>query len=109
MARPRVLGVDTLFVRRLQRDDRLEELQITFADAGSSFGYLDRSIPNGMNREKAMIRSDTLRWLFNVHLSGCYRKVARNAWNSVPAATPWSELRIKIEFIKSKIPVCGTV
>ncbi len=54
MARPKVFGVDALFVRALHREEGLEELQITFADAGSFFGYLDRSKPSGMSDEEAM-------------------------------------------------------
>jgi len=51
MARPKVFGVDALLVRAMHRDETLEELQITFADAGSYFGYLDQSLPKGMDRE----------------------------------------------------------
>ncbi len=53
MARPKVFGVDALFVRALHRGESLEELQITFADAGSFFGYLARSLPSGMSAEEA--------------------------------------------------------
>ena len=53
MARPKVFGVQSLLVRALTREDQLEELQVTFADAGSFFGYLDRRIPEGMTREQA--------------------------------------------------------
>jgi hypothetical protein len=54
MARPKVFGVDALLVRATHRDENLEELQITFADAGSYFGYLDQSLPKGMEKEAAM-------------------------------------------------------
>jgi hypothetical protein len=54
MARPKVFGVDALLVRALHRDANLEELQITFADAGSFFGYLDRRLPEGMDRKEAI-------------------------------------------------------
>ncbi len=54
MARPKVFGVDALLVRALHRDENLEELQITFADAGSFFGYLDRRLPGGMDRKEAI-------------------------------------------------------
>ena len=53
MARPTVFGVDALLVRATKRKGQLEELQITFADAGSFFGYLDRQIPKGMTPEQA--------------------------------------------------------
>ncbi|MEN8774290.1 MAG: hypothetical protein ABF382_12130 [Akkermansiaceae bacterium] len=55
MARPKVFGVQALLVRALKREDQLEELQITFADAGSFFGYFDRSIPEGMSRDQAAV------------------------------------------------------
>lgn len=54
MARPRVFGEEALLVRALHRKDQLAELQITFADAGSFFGYLDRTAPEGMSKEDAM-------------------------------------------------------
>lgn len=54
MARPKVFGVDALLVRAMHRDEKLEELQITFADAGSYFGYLDRRLPTGMDRKEAI-------------------------------------------------------
>ena len=54
MARPKVFGVDALLVRALKRDEKLEELQVTFADAGSFFGYLDRNLPDGVSRDEAV-------------------------------------------------------
>ena len=53
MARPKVFGVDALLVRAMHREEKLEELQITFADAGSYFGYLDRRLPEGMDEKAA--------------------------------------------------------
>ena len=53
MARPKVFGIQALLVRASKRKGQLEELQITFADAGSFFGYLDRRIPDGMSAEQA--------------------------------------------------------
>lgn len=41
-ARPVMFGADALLVRAMHRDDQLEELQITFADAGSFFGYAEK-------------------------------------------------------------------
>lgn len=55
MARPKVFGVHALLVRASKRKGQLEELQITFADAGSFFGYLDRGTPVGMSAEQAAI------------------------------------------------------
>ncbi|MFT7171855.1 MAG: hypothetical protein ACI9NQ_000062 [Paracoccaceae bacterium] len=54
-ARPKVFGLDALLVRALHRNDRLEEIQITFADAGSFFGYLDQRLPSGMSREDGIV------------------------------------------------------
>lgn len=54
MARPKVFGLDALLVRALHRGESLEELQITFADAGSFFGYLDLSAPEGVSREEGL-------------------------------------------------------
>lgn len=54
MARPKVFGIDALLVRAMHREEKLEELEITFADAGSYFGYLDQSLPKGMEKEAAM-------------------------------------------------------
>lgn len=53
MARPKVFGVQALLVRALKREGQLEELQITFADAGSFFGYLNRRVPEGVSAEQA--------------------------------------------------------
>jgi hypothetical protein len=51
MARPKLFDLDALLVRALHREGALEELQITFADAGSFFGFLDRSLPSGLSRK----------------------------------------------------------
>ncbi len=53
MARPKVMGLDALLVRALHREEKLEELQITFADAGSFFGYFDMNVPEGLSQEEA--------------------------------------------------------
>ena len=52
LARPKVFGEDAVLVRRLTRDGKLEELQITFADAGSFFGYFDKPLPKGLTRKE---------------------------------------------------------
>jgi len=51
MARPKLFDLDALLVRALHREGTLEELQITFADAGSFFGFLDRSLPVELSRK----------------------------------------------------------
>ncbi len=51
-ARPQVFGLDALLVRALHRDDRLEEVQVTFSDAGSFFGYFNPQPPAGLDRKE---------------------------------------------------------
>ncbi len=51
-ARPKVFGLDALLIRSAHREENLEELHITFVDAGSYFGYLDQRLPAGMSREQ---------------------------------------------------------
>ncbi|MGC6426525.1 MAG: C39 family peptidase [Akkermansiaceae bacterium] len=53
LASPRFLGLKAILVRALRRDDRLEEIQLTFADAGSYFGYYQGRAPNGFNEKDA--------------------------------------------------------
>ena len=48
LARPRVLGQEALLVRGLWRGEDLEELQVTFNDAGSYFGYFEETVPEKM-------------------------------------------------------------
>lgn len=43
LARPQVFGQDALLVRGLWRGEELEELQVTFNDAGSYFGYFSEA------------------------------------------------------------------
>ncbi|MEM6911925.1 MAG: C39 family peptidase [Verrucomicrobiota bacterium] len=42
MAQPKVFGQKALFVQALERDEQLSRLTITYADAGTHFGYLTR-------------------------------------------------------------------
>jgi hypothetical protein len=53
LARPKVLGLETLLVQASRRDGRLEELELTFADAGSFFGYLNDPVPSGLSKREA--------------------------------------------------------
>lgn len=55
-AQPRVFGVDALLVRSLHRGETLEELQVTFADAGSFFAYLDQRLPSELSHEEAVAK-----------------------------------------------------
>lgn len=53
LARPLVFGQEALLVRGLWRGEELEEIQVTFNDAGSYFGYFDEEVPNHLSdREK---------------------------------------------------------
>lgn len=53
LARPKIFGVEALVVQASTRRDQLEEVQMTFADAGSFFGYLDQRVPGGMSQKEA--------------------------------------------------------
>ena len=50
-ARPKIFGVDSLFIRASHRNEKLEELQVTFVDAGSFFGYAGRRSSTGKEGE----------------------------------------------------------
>ncbi|MDA7881590.1 C39 family peptidase [Akkermansiaceae bacterium] len=54
MARPKVFGLDTVLVKATRRGEALEEVQVTFADAGSFFGYYQEKIPEGLSRKEAI-------------------------------------------------------
>ena len=45
LARPKVFNQEALLVRGLWREEKLEEVQITFNDAGSYFGYFEEEVP----------------------------------------------------------------
>ena len=51
-ARPKVMGLPAIIVQARHRDGRLDSLSVTFADAGSYFGYLDESLPPGLSRRQ---------------------------------------------------------
>lgn len=67
LARPLVFGEEALLVRGLWRGEALEEIQITFSDAGSYFGYFDEKAPIHLSerekedyfREKFALRQQT--------------------------------------------------
>lgn len=52
LARPKLLGHDVVLLRAIHRDDRLEMLEATFADAGSFFGYYDEPLPTGLTQRQ---------------------------------------------------------
>ena len=51
-ARPKVLGVPAVMVQARHRSGKLDSLAITFADAGSYFGYLDEKLPSHLSRRQ---------------------------------------------------------
>ena len=52
-ARPKVFGLPALMVQARHRDGKLDGLAVTFADAGSYFGYFDQKLPAGLtSRQK---------------------------------------------------------
>lgn len=58
LARPRVFGQQVTLVRAIHREDRLEALEITFADAGSYFGYYqaDEEAMKGLSKKEQIAR-----------------------------------------------------
>ena len=54
MARPKVFGLDAVLVKATHRGEELEEVQVTFADAGSYFGYYQEEIPKGLSKKEAI-------------------------------------------------------
>ena len=55
MARPKIFGVETILVKATRRGGELEELQVTFADAGSFFGYYQQEkVPKNLSRKEAI-------------------------------------------------------
>jgi len=56
MARPKVFGLETVLVKATRRGEELEEVQVTFADAGSYFGYYQEKMPEGLSKKEATAR-----------------------------------------------------
>ena len=55
MARPKIFGVETILVKANRRGEELEELQVTFADAGSFFGYYQQEkVPKNLSRKEVI-------------------------------------------------------
>jgi hypothetical protein len=50
LARPKLFGREVVFLRATRRNDRVESLEATFADAGSFFGYFDEKLPEHLDR-----------------------------------------------------------
>ncbi|MGB6219547.1 C39 family peptidase [Haloferula sp.] len=53
LARPELFGQEVLLLRSTRREGRLVQLEATFADAGSYFGYFDEKLPDGLSRRQA--------------------------------------------------------
>ena len=51
-ARPKVLGLPAIMVQARHRSGQLDSLAITFADAGSYFGYLNENLPPDLSRRE---------------------------------------------------------
>ncbi|NNM30190.1 MAG: hypothetical protein HKO57_11765 [Akkermansiaceae bacterium] len=56
LARPRIFGIPALLVQTGRRDGVLDSLAITFADAGSYFGYYQPELPDGLSRRERQKR-----------------------------------------------------
>lgn len=54
LARPKILGAKVTLVRSIKREDVLESIEITYADAGSFFGYFqaDEQAPKNLTRKE---------------------------------------------------------
>lgn len=52
LARPKLFGQSVVLLRAIHRDDRLELLEATFADAGTYFGYYDTPVPKDLSRRE---------------------------------------------------------
>lgn len=53
LARPRVFGREVVILRAVRREGVLERLEVTFADAGSFFGYHDGKGFDGLSKKEA--------------------------------------------------------
>ena len=61
MARPKIFGVESILVKATHRGEELEELQVTFADAGSFFGYYQQEkVPKNLSRKEAIAEMQRL-------------------------------------------------
>ena len=56
-AQPKVLGQDALLVRALWRDEKLEEVQVTFNDAGSFFGYYQGELTGSVEERRTKFQA----------------------------------------------------
>jgi hypothetical protein len=52
LARPKLFGEEVLLLRSTERDERLVQLEATYVDAGSFFGYFDEKLPEGLTRRQ---------------------------------------------------------
>ncbi|MEP4076735.1 C39 family peptidase [Haloferula sp.] len=52
LARPKLFGQEVLMLRSTRREGKLAQLEATFVDAGSYFGYFDEKLPEGLSRRQ---------------------------------------------------------
>ncbi|MFC7338620.1 C39 family peptidase [Haloferula chungangensis] len=52
LARPKLFDREVLLLRSTEREGRLAQLEATFVDAGSFFGYFDDKLPEGLTRRQ---------------------------------------------------------
>jgi hypothetical protein len=52
LARPEIFGEKVLMLRSTRREGKLTQLEATFVDAGSYFGYFDEKLPKGLSRRQ---------------------------------------------------------
>lgn len=53
LARPKAFGLPVVMCQAIHRGDSLQSLTLTFADAGSYFGYNTERLPEGLTRRQA--------------------------------------------------------
>ena len=95
MARPKIFGVESILVKATHRGEELEELQVTFADAGSFFGYYQQEkVPKNLSRKEAIaemqrlitIRQMEFKELYQDRLErlgkGIKKEIGKSAWCS---------------------------
>jgi hypothetical protein len=61
LARPKAFGLPVVMCQAAHRGDSLESLTLTFADAGSFFGYYNERLPEGLSQREA--RAELMRRL----------------------------------------------
>ena len=79
MARPKMFGLETILVKATHRGDELEELQVTFADAGSFFGYYQQEkLPKNLSRKEAIAETRRLMTIRQTEFKELYQDRLEN-------------------------------